>query len=102
MERLFHYSTVTEAVDRLKQEGFTTDFNIRGNCLVALDEGFQGNEFEIVDVYRYEGDSDPADEATGYAITSRTGLKGVLVTGYGNNSDTESAEFLLHLHYRAN
>jgi len=58
------------------------------------------DDFEIVDVYRYEGDSDPADEAVVYAIESKTGVKGILVTGYGIYSDTISAKILEKLNKR--
>ena len=43
-------------------------------------------DFEIVETFRYEGDSDPGDEATVYAIESKAGIKGVLVTGYSSAS----------------
>jgi hypothetical protein len=39
-------------------------------------------------VYRFEGESDPSDEAILYAISSeKHGLKGLLVNGYGVSSD---------------
>ena len=39
-------------------------------------------------VYRFEGDSDPADEATVYAISSpKYGIKGVPVNGTGIYTD---------------
>jgi hypothetical protein len=55
------------------------------------------NDFEIVDVYRYEGNSDPADEAAVYAIRSKDGHKGVLVTGYGISSEGISSDLLKKL-----
>lgn len=101
MEPLFHYATVTDAIRKLKEEGYTTDFNIQKNCLVAGEHALGEDEFEIVDIYRYEGETDPADEAIVYAVISKTGLKGTLVTGYGNNAETESSDFLKKLHNKA-
>ena len=95
-----HYATVSEAIEALRKQGFTTDFNLEKNCIVCHPEKFDPDDFEIVDVYRYEGNSDPADEATVYAIESKTGLKGVLVTGYGISTDTMSTEILNKLHNR--
>ncbi len=97
MERKNHYGTVSAALEQFKQQGFTIDFNLEENCILFGTEKFQADDFEIVDVYRYEGDSDPADEATVYAIESKSGLKGVLVTGYGISSDTVSTELLKKL-----
>jgi hypothetical protein len=98
MEHSTHYGTVTEALTALKQQGFTIDFNIEANGLVGGETRFTTDEFSIVDVYRYEGNSDPADEATVYAIESKTGVRGVLVTGYGMSSDSLSDAILRKLH----
>lgn len=86
------YDTVSEAVNGLHQRGFTVDFNLDENCLVCNDDVFDVNNFEIVEVYRFEGDSDPSDEAIVYAIQSFNGMKGVLVNGYGISADAMSAE----------
>jgi hypothetical protein len=94
MEQHYHYSTVSEALDELNKKGFIIDFNLEENCIVCNIGKFTPEEFEIVEVYRYEGDTDPADEATVYAIESKSGIKGVLVTGYGMYGDTMSTELL--------
>ena len=45
-------------------------------------------EFVVDKHYRFEGASDPADEAIVYAISSTThNVKGILVNGYGTSSD---------------
>jgi hypothetical protein len=100
MERKSHYGTVTEAIKKLRAQGFTTDFNLEENCLSCHIGKYEPDEFEIVDLYRYEGDSDPADEATVYAIESASGVKGILVTGYGASADSYSTEILEKLQSR--
>lgn len=97
MNTHYHYSTVSEALDELKKKGYDTDFNLEENCIVCHAGRFNAEEFEITEVYRYEGDTDPADEATVYAIESSNGIKGVLVTGYGAITDSMSAELLSKL-----
>jgi hypothetical protein len=94
MDRKTHYGTVTEALRKLKEQGYLHDFNLQENCIVCQGHKFGPDEFEIDDVYRYEGITDPADEASVYAIHSKNGLKGVLVTGYGPSTDSMSAEIL--------
>jgi len=89
-----HYATVSAAIEQLRKKGFTVDFNLKENCIVCHPEKFNPKDFEIVDVYRYEGNTDPADEAAVYAIESKTGIKGVLVTGYGISTDSMSTEIL--------
>jgi hypothetical protein len=100
MSHASHYASVSEAITALQAQGFTTDFNLAQNCIVCATSQFAAEAFDIVDVYRYEGDSDPADEATVYAIMSNTGIKGLLVTGYGVTTDDLSASILEKLTIR--
>lgn len=100
MENHFHYATVSDALTDLRRRGFNIDFNLAANCLKCSHGDLHPEDFDIVDVYRYEGDSDPGDEATVYAIESKSGLKGVLVTGYGASSDIESTALLTKLNTR--
>ena len=100
MEQKFHYATVTDAINQLRAKGFTLDFNLEKNRVKVNENEFTADEIEIVDLYRYEGASDPGDEATVYALESKSGLKGVLVTGYGASTDKESEELLSQLHYK--
>src|SRR5215831_16598533 len=95
---MYAYDTVSAAVAGLKSRGFTIDFNLKDNCLVCQEDKFNVDDFEIVEFYRFEGDSDPADEAVVYAIESNKGHKGVLVNGYGPTSDAMSAEMAEKLH----
>src|SRR5471030_1706667 len=100
MKQQFHYATVSEAIEQLKQQGFTLDFNLAENQFKAGEHAYPADEFEIVDLYRYEGPSDPADEATVYALASASGLKGILVSGYGVSTDEALTETLKQLHYK--
>jgi len=89
---MYTYDTVTAAVNGLKQRGFIKDFNLEENCIVCDEGRYNPEDFEIVEVYRYEGNSDPADEAVVYAIEGRDGEKGVLVNGYGISADEMTDE----------
>ena len=101
MKQQFHYATVTDAIEQLHKQGLTLDMNLSGDYFEAGDDKYPADEFEIVDLYRYEGPSDPADEATVYALASPAGVKGVLVTSYGASSpDEKEVEILKHLHYK--
>lgn len=97
---MYAYDTITEAVTDLKKRGFTLDFNIKGNRLACdqLDDHLSHEDFEIVEIYRFEGPSDPADEAAVYAIEAPSGALGILVNGYGTYADESNAEFLQQLH----
>lgn len=89
---MYTYDTVSAAVNGLKQRGYSMDFNLSENCLICHEDKFNVEDFEITEFYRFEGDSDPADEAAVYAVESNKGLKGVLVTGYGVSAEGMSSE----------
>lgn len=89
---MYNYETVSEATTALKKRGFTLDFNLSENCIVCNEDKFNPEDFEITEVYRFEGNTDPADEAVVYAIESNRGHKGVLVSGYGISAEGMSAE----------
>ena len=79
---MFTYDTITAAIQGLKERGYSKDFNLEENCLVCHEGKYHAEDFEIVEVHRFEGDSDPADEAVVYGIESKTGSRCVLVSGY--------------------
>ena len=89
---MYAYDTVTAAVNGLKQRGYTKDFNLNENCIICHEDKYHPEDFEIVEIYRYEGNSDPADEAVVYAIEGVNGEKGILVNGYGISADEMSEE----------
>jgi hypothetical protein len=99
MDNHFHYATISEAIRELRQRGFDRDFNLKMDCLECGGACFRPNDFEIVEVYRYEGNSDPGDEAAVYAVESSSGIKGLLVTGYGPSAEDVNAEMLQKLSY---
>lgn len=80
---MLSYDTVTAAINGLRGRGYTKDFNLHENCLICHEDKFNPEDFMIVEIHRFEGNTDPADEAVVYGIESKTGVKGVLVSGYG-------------------
>lgn len=89
---MYTYDTVSQAINGLKKRGFTEDFNLEENCIICHVGKFGHSEFEITEVYRFEGESNPDDEAIVYAIESKGGVKGVLVNSYGYQSEAVSDE----------
>ena len=82
--------TMSEVINKLRGQGYTEDLNMQQNSLECRNGDFRiyHDEFVIDKVYRFEGESDPADEATVYAISSsKHGIKGILVNGAGIYTD---------------
>ena len=94
------YDTVVAALNGLKARGYTINFNIAFDKLMCSENKtcLNPNEFEIVEVHRFEGNSNPADEDVVYALESLTGgIKGVITSAYGLYADTVSAEMISKL-----
>ncbi|MBI1344119.1 MAG: phosphoribosylpyrophosphate synthetase [Terrimonas sp.] len=91
------YETLSQAINGLKAEGYTTDFNLSENCLVCNEGKFDINDFEIVNVFRFEGETNPDDSSILYVIESNKGHKGLLVSAYGVYAEGMSAEMALKL-----
>ncbi len=79
-------STMTSCTAYLMKEGFTENF-------VATETGIEApskqktyipDEVKIVNFYRFEGESDPADNSILYAIETNDGVKGMLIDSYGS------------------
>ena len=96
------YDTVSQAVDGLKERGYTTDFNLQSNCIECEGQKLNPSDFEISEFHRFEGNSDPGDEAVVYAIESKSGLKGVLVNAFGVYSESLSDEMIKKLGFQKN
>lgn len=95
------YDTMSEAVNDLQKRGYDHDFNLADDCLECAQKNhrLKANEFEIDEVHRFEGETDPGDENVVYAISSNSGkVKGILVNAYGVYSDSISAEIVSKLH----
>lgn len=91
------YDTLSEAINALRAQGYTEDFNLKKNCLECLNGAHElaPGDFRIDKSFRFDVDEDPSDQAMLYAITSeKLGKRGVLVTGYGIYSEELSNEML--------
>ncbi len=93
------YDTVTEAIAGLRERGFKLDFNLQTDSLQCFnpDINLVPQDFEIREIYRFEGDTNPDDQAIVYAIESKDGHKGVFVNGYGTSADAVGAEMMKKL-----
>ena len=94
------YDTVTDALKDLKLRGYAVDFNIAFDKIVCAENKtiLNPHEFEIVEVYRFEGDTNPDDEDIVYAIASKDGkTKGTLTSAFGMYAESISTEMIQKL-----
>jgi len=97
------YDSLADALEGLRKEGFTLDYNIAFDQLACVQDGtcLKPDQFDIVGHHRFEGDSNPSDESVIYAIAAHDGSKkGVLVSAYGMYADAASEEIIRKLTVR--
>ena len=94
------YENLLEAIDGLRKQGYTEDFNLLQDCLECRARNFRlfHHEFHIDKFFRFDEQTDPGDESIIYAISSRDRQhKGILINGYGISSETVTNEMLAKL-----
>ncbi len=92
--------TVAEAVNRLSAAGYADDFRAERGGLRALRAGcvHAPESLSIDEVVRFEGITDPADEAIVFALRCKLhGTKGTYTTSYGTNMTCADAEMVRRL-----
>jgi len=97
------YETVSEAVNDLVKRGYTTEFSVHPDkeCIICNNSAtsLSPEDFEIDEIYRFEGMTDPADETIVYAVSSsKNNMKGVIVNAFGPYSDADTSKLVQYLH----
>lgn len=96
-------TTLSEVTNLLNERGYTKHLNLKPTHLVCqgTETKLFPGEFIVDKHYRFEGPSDPGDEAIVFAISSsKHHLKGVLINGYGVSSETISDDMIKALDER--
>ena len=92
--------TLSQAVDRLTAHGYTDDFRAEPEGLRAIVAGilYQPETLVVEEVARFEGISDPADEAMVLALHCREDrIKGTYTVPFGPGIGALDAEMVHRL-----
>ena len=88
--------TMSSCVNKLVLDGYTESFQVTEQGIFSHEKNkyYKPHEVRIINFFRFEGASDPADSAILYAIETRDGVKGTLTDAYGPQADIEVDKFL--------
>ncbi|MBA3986194.1 MAG: phosphoribosylpyrophosphate synthetase [Flavobacteriales bacterium] len=87
------YTTLSEAIADLQKKGYTVDFNLKEEGLLKDSvEKINTDNLEVVKFYRFEGESNPADNSILYVVETGDGRKGLIVDAYGADSSNLAPE----------
>lgn len=92
--------TLRQALDRLGGRGYRASLDATPQGFRADGEGAPVAPEELVvdETVRFEGESDPGDEAVLFALRSRDGrIRGTFVSNFGPNADPVAAELMRRL-----
>jgi ribosomal protein S8 len=91
-----YMKSLANCLNRMVSEGYTEDFKITDNGLESLQKhsNYSPNEIQVVNFFRFEGESDPGDNAILYVIETDDGTRGTLVDAYGTYNDSRVTRFM--------
>ncbi len=92
--------TLSQAIDRLTAQGYTDEFRAESDGMRAVVAGvlYRPESLVVVEVARFDGISDPADEAMVLALHGREdGIKGTYTVPFGPGIGDLDAEMMHRL-----
>ncbi|PTX15037.1 hypothetical protein C8N40_109135 [Pontibacter mucosus] len=88
---------MVQVLTRLRKEGYTLDFRVAEEGVLRTIDGkqqFRPEQVQIVNFYRFEGESYPGDMAILYVLETDTGAKGTISDAYGTYADETVEAFM--------
>lgn len=91
-----YMKSLSTCLNRVVHEGYTDDFKITEEGLASSKNNtcYQPNQIQVVNFYRFEGESDPADNAILYVIETSDGTKGTIIDAFGPYNDSKVSRFM--------
>lgn len=88
--------TLASCINKLVLDGYTGNFKVTDKGLFSIenDKCYRPQDVHIVNFFRFEGASDPADNSILYAIELSDGTKGTLTDAYGPYADPQVDKFV--------
>ncbi|HEX2535170.1 MAG TPA: hypothetical protein VHK69_15600 [Chitinophagaceae bacterium] len=91
-----YMKSMATCLNRMVADGYTEDFKVGARGLESLQRGvvYQPAQVQVVNFFRFEGASDPDDNAIVYVIETEDGARGTLIDGYGVYNDPTIGAFM--------
>lgn len=88
--------TMSQVMNKLAQKGIVKEFtmNSKGEVRISNSEkNYEPQDLAILKSFRFEGDSNPEDEAVLYVAADKEGNKGMIIDSYGAESNYPGDKF---------
>jgi hypothetical protein len=85
----------SKVIEELESKGYGDGITIgkHGAHFGESEKQYSAEELTIVRVYRFEGESNPADESVIFAIEAEDKSQGYIINAYGTYSDEDNAYY---------
>jgi hypothetical protein len=91
------YDTLVDAINDLQDRGYTSRFKLENNQLINVEtkQAYDPQQLQIVEYHRFEGMTNPADDAIVFAIEARAGAdQGTVVMNYSSDGNMDLYSFM--------
>lgn len=88
--------TMSQVMNKLTKKGVTKEFRMNENYEMKLtdsEKNYTPGDLKILKSYRFEGDSNPEDNAVLYVAQDSEGEKGFIIDSYGAESNYPGDKF---------
>lgn len=96
MEHSAEMNTLSQILEKLRQKGLDNEIKMTDHGKmqgVGVNKIYNPEDLTIIKTYRFEGDSDPADNSVLYLLEDKDGHIGYIMDAYGMYSSQENIGF---------
>lgn len=95
-DQIPHMKSLALLTNKMVLDGYDDDFKITDKGLKSLktEKIYQPDQINVINFFRFEGQSDPNDNSILYVIKTNDGLKGTVVDAYGAYADRKLSDFM--------
>lgn len=95
-ENFDQMTTLSQVMQKLAERGIQREFRMNENSEMKFensDKIYTPTELIILKTYRFEGDSNPDDNAVLYVVKDDVGNRGMIIDSYGADSNYPGEKF---------
>lgn len=95
-ENIDQMTTLSQVMNKLSERGIKREFRMNEKCEMKFEnseKNYTPSELTILKTYRFEGDSNPDDNAVLYVVKDDAGNRGMIIDSYGADSNYPGPEF---------
>jgi hypothetical protein len=91
-----YMKSLATCLNKMVLDGYTADFGVseQGLKVTNQENRYLPQEIEVVNFFRFEGESDPSENAILYVIETADGTRGTLIDAFGVYSDARINAFM--------